>query len=100
MLKHMESKYVVLQLQLQHVYILDELVKNSGNDIIYISAQYNLNRLIEKISSTDITGKIYQEELSQIRNLGEDCFYDLKTLANIADNNPKTRVSRKVPWAT
>lgn len=95
MLKHIESKYVILQLQLQHVHMLDELVKSSGNDIIYISAQYNLNRLMEKISGTDITGKIYREELSQIRNLGEDCFYDLKTLANVADNNPKTRAAMK-----
>ena len=93
MLKHLESQYAASQLQLQHANILIELINNSGDEFVYISAQHSLNELIEKIGSQVITNKICKEELAQTNNLGEGCFSSLKTFANITENNPKVQAA-------
>ncbi len=93
MLKHLESKYAALQLQLQHVISLDELVNNSGNNLIYISTQHSLSELMEKTENPALTNKICQQELMQISNMGEGCFSNLKTLTINDNNNPKVQAS-------
>jgi preprotein translocase subunit SecA len=93
MLKHIESKYAVLQLQLQHTYILIGLIKNSGNDFVYISAQNSLNELLNKIAHQDITKKLSREELNQIETLGENCFSNLKTIPSITINDHKVKAA-------
>lgn len=93
MLKHLESKYAALQIQLQHVNILSESVENSGDSFIYINTQHNLNELIEKIETQNLTDKICQQEIMQISNAGENSFSNLETLTGITENNPKVQAS-------
>lgn len=93
MLKHLESKYVTLCLQLQHVSILSEQINNSSNEFVYISAQHSLDELIAKIGNQDLTKKICKEDLMQINNLGEGSFSNLNTLPSISENNQKVQAA-------
>ena len=89
MLKHMESQYAILQLQLQHVKGLIEFINNSGSADICISSKDHLSKLTKGVNSSGL--KIYDEELAQIRNLGEDSFYRLDALPIVSVNSLTTR---------
>ncbi|WHA06250.1 hypothetical protein N3Z16_07340 [Candidatus Megaera polyxenophila] len=89
MLKHMESQYAVLQLQLHHVNGLIEFINNTRNADICISSKGNLSELTKGVNSSGF--KIHDEELAQIRNLGEDSFYRLDELPIVSVNSPTTR---------
>ncbi|WPY00120.1 SecA-like domain protein (plasmid) [Candidatus Megaera polyxenophila] len=89
MLKHMESQYAILQLQLHHVNGLIKFINNSKNADICITSKGHFSALKEEVSAKGL--KIHDEELSQIRNLGEDAFYRLDELPIISVNSPTTR---------
>ena len=89
MLKHMESQYAILQLQLQHINGLIEFINNSGSGDICISSKDYLSKLTKGVNSSGL--KIHDEELAQIRNLGEDTFYRLDALPIISVNSLTTR---------
>lgn len=89
MLKHMESQYAILQLQLQHVNGLIEFINNSGSADICISSKDYLSKLTKGVNSSGL--KIHDEELAQIRNLGEDTFYRLDALPIVSVNSLTSR---------
>jgi hypothetical protein len=89
MLKHMESQYAILQLQLQHINGLIEFINNSGSGDICISSKDYLSKLTKGVNSSGL--KIHDEELAQIRNLGEDTFYRLDALPIVSVNSLTTR---------
>lgn len=95
LLKHLESKYIALQIQLQHVNALSELINDSANNLIYIGALHSLNELMEKIDNQDFSRTICQEELMQVMNSGEDGFYNLKTLPSITGHHPKVQAAMR-----
>jgi preprotein translocase subunit SecA len=89
MLKHMESQYAIIQLQLYHVNGLIEFINNARNTDICISSKGNLSELTKGVNSSGL--KIHDEELAQIRNLGEDSFYRLDELPIVSINSSTTR---------
>ena len=93
MLKHLESRYATLQLQLRYVDILGKRLDDSDNNLIYISAQHSLNELIEKIGSKELSEKIYRQEIMRLSNAGENSFSNLQVLPNVTEDNPKIRAA-------
>lgn len=93
MLKHIESKYTTLQLQLHHVNSLIALVNSVNCELVCISGKYVLNELIEHAKHNSVGLKICQEELMQTRNLGEDSFYRLGELPVVTVSNPTTKAA-------
>ena len=89
MLKHMESQYAILQLQLQYVNGLIEFINNSKNGDICISSKNHLSKLAKEFHSSGL--KIHDEEIAQIRNLGEDSFFKLDALPIVSVNSLTTR---------